>query len=466
MKRFHKSIIFGFRLGIFLTLLALMAVFFFGAYLERVEYGLYDLSSRLRVKSSAAPVAVIAIDEKSLADFGPWPWPRSYIAFMIDLLESYEARVIGLDIMYSDKDLNHGLKEVLNIIKTIENNPQYSRKNMSTIVLLAALKDAERRLDNDAILASSIASSKKVVLPFFFVLGKSSVEDFHIFPDYLGNNSLFPFSFDDSVSAHGIVTPIPAFAKDSLAMGHVNVIADGDGTVRSEPLFINYNDRIFASFALQLTLAYLNLDLHDIKFGKELTFGTKTIPILRHNKMLITFKSGIPYYSFLDVINQQIPAEAFKNKIVIIAPSIPVFGAIQVTPITSTVPAAKITANVIDNIISNDYILRPQWALILELLMIFFFGLYIALIIPQLKASSGAIISLGFLVFWLITGVFLFMVYGYWIKSIYSALLLIVGYIAIISKRYLLRERLKERIYADSVATNKMRKRDTQQAKN
>ncbi|OGP87680.1 MAG: hypothetical protein A2031_08750 [Deltaproteobacteria bacterium RBG_19FT_COMBO_43_11] len=436
MKRFHKSIIFDFRLGILLTLLALLAVFFFGTHLERLEYGLYDLSSRFHVKSSAAPVAVIAIDEKSLANFGPWPWPRSYIAFMIDLLESYEAKVIGLDIMYSGKDLNHGLKEVLNIINTIENNPQYSRKNMSTIVLLAALKDAERRLDNDAILASSIASSKKVVLPFFFILGKSSADDSRNFPDYLGNNYLFPFSFDDSISARQIVTPITPFAKDSLAMGHVNVIADSDGTVRSEPLFINYNDRIFASFSLQLTLAYLNLDLHDIKFGKELTFGSKTIPMLRHNKMLITFKSDIPYYSFLDVINKKIPAEVFKDKIVIIAPSIPVFGAIQVTPTTFNVPAAKITANVIDNIISNDYILRPKWAPTLELMIIFFFGLYIAFVIPYLQVKISALLSVFLFAAWLSFSAYLLVTYGYWIKAVYPSCLLLFGYIIIVSKRY------------------------------
>lgn len=436
MKRFHTSIIFDFRLGILLTLLALLAVFIFHAPLERLEYGLYDLSSRLRVKPSVTPVAVIAIDEKSLADFGPWPWPRSYIAFMIDLLESYEARVIGLDILYFDKDLNHGLKEVLNIIKTIENNPQYSRKNMSTIVLLAALKDAERRLDNDAILASSIATSKKVVLPLIFILGKSSVDDHSSFPDYLGSNSLFPFPFDNSVSARRIVTPIAPFANDALAMGHVNVIADSDGTVRSEPLFINYNDRIFPSFALQLTLAYLNLDLHDIKFGKELAFGAKTIPILRHNKMLITFKSGIPYYSFLDVINKKIPAEAFKNKIVIIAPSIPVFGAIQVTPTTFNVPAAKITANVIDNILSNDYILRPHWAPTLELMIIFFFGLYIAFVLPHLKVIISALLSVFLLAVWLIFSAYLLVVYGYWIKAVYPTCVLLFGYIIIVSKRY------------------------------
>jgi len=441
MKKFKKSLISDIRLGIALTLAALFVFFFFGERLERLEYGLYDISARLRIKPFVAPVSVIAIDEQSIANFGRWPWPRSYIAFMIDLLDSYEAKVIGLDIMYPEKDLNHGLLEVLNIISTIENNPQYSQKNISTIVLLAALKDAEKRLNNDSILSNSIVVSKKVVLPLFFNLGNPINKSSTSLPDYIEKNSFSPGFFLNSITSREMVTPIDLFAKDALGLGHINIIADRDGIVRSEPLFINFKDSLFPSFALQLTLKYLDLDLKDLQLGKQLKFNSKTIPIYGNNKMLIDFKSGIPYYSFFDVINNKIPPEAFKDKIVIIATSAAGLGAMHITPVTFNVPPAKITANVIDNIISNDHILRPNWALILELLMIFFFGLYIAIVVPQLKVSIGAIISSVLLVFWLITDVYLFIVYGYWIKSIYPALLLIAGHIAIISKRYLFTER-------------------------
>ncbi len=438
MKKFKKSIISDFRLGIALTLAALLVFFFFGARLERLEYGLYDISARLRVKPFVAPVSVIAIDEQSIANFGRWPWPRSYIAFMIDLLDSYEAKVIGLDIMYSEKDLNHGLLEVLNIISTIENNPQYSQKNMSTIVLLAALKDAEKRLDNDSILSDSIAVSKKIVLPLFFNLGSPIDKSSTSGPDYIENNSLPSGFFLNGITSREMVTPINLFAKDALGLGHINIIPDRDGIIRSEPPFINFKDRLFPSFALQLTLKYLDLNLKDLQLGKQLKFDSKIIPIYDNNKMLIDFTRGVPYYSFFDVINKKIPPEAFKDKIVIIAPSTAGLGVMHTTPIAFNVPQAKIVANAIDNMINNDHILRPTWALCLELLMIFFFGLYIALIIPQLKVSIGVIISLALLVLWLTTGVYLFMVHGYWIKSIYPALLLIVGHIAVISKRYLL----------------------------
>jgi CHASE2 domain-containing sensor protein len=73
MKKFKKSMISDFRLGIALTLAALFIFFFFWGHLEKLEYGLYDISARLRVKPFVAPVSVIAIDEQSLANFGRWP---------------------------------------------------------------------------------------------------------------------------------------------------------------------------------------------------------------------------------------------------------------------------------------------------------------------------------------------------------------------------------------------------------
>jgi len=45
-------------------------------------------------------ILVVDIDEASMAALGPWPWPRSHIADMVDiLLSQYEARGVGLDIL-------------------------------------------------------------------------------------------------------------------------------------------------------------------------------------------------------------------------------------------------------------------------------------------------------------------------------------------------------------------------------
>ena len=123
MKKITKSMISDFILGVVLMLLTLFAFLLAWGALETLENGLYDLRANLRVTSSKAPVAVIAIDEQSIANLGRWPWPRAHIASMVELLQSYQVKVIGLDIIYSEKDVNQGLVEVRGLIRSIEGEP-------------------------------------------------------------------------------------------------------------------------------------------------------------------------------------------------------------------------------------------------------------------------------------------------------------------------------------------------------
>ena len=125
-------------------------------------------------------------------------------------------------------------------------------------------------------------------------------------------------------------------------------------------------------------------------------------------------------------------------------------------PVAVNVPPGTVIANVIGNIINGDHITRPDWALTLELIMILIFGPYVALVIPQIKAGISAAVSLVLLLAWMIAAIYLFAAYGHWVKALYPALLLLIGYIVIVSKRYLLTEKAKDRMEADSVETNKM----------
>jgi len=451
MKKIEKSIISDFILGITLTLITLLFFALSWGPLESLEKSFYDLRVSLSVKPATAPIAVVVIDDASITKLGRWPWPRAYIGSMVNLLNASGAKVIGLDIIYAEKDLSQGLEEVRNVIHSIETASQFASGG-----LINELKEAEKRLDNDGMLASSIVMSKKVVLPLYFVLGKPTGRVASGLPEYLQNSSLASLMFEGSITAREMVPPIAEFATGSLALGHINIVADADGTVRSEPLFINYEERTFPSFSLQLALKYLNLDLKDLQFGSALKFGPKSIPLYENNRMLISYVSDISYYSFFDVYYQKIPPEAFKDTIVIIAQSAAGLGTMQVTPVSAGVGPGTIIANVVNNILTGDHIFRPDWASTLELIMIVLFGLYIALVIPNIKAARSAIISVSILLVWILACIIMFAAFGWWIKTIYAALLLIAGYIVIVSKRYLFVERTKDRIEADSVETNKI----------
>src|SRR6266852_3773751 len=72
---------------------------------EELRLRTFDTFQRIdpRVKT-ARPVRIVNIDDKSLAKYGQWPWPRTRIAELIDDLTKMGARVIAFDIMFPEPD--------------------------------------------------------------------------------------------------------------------------------------------------------------------------------------------------------------------------------------------------------------------------------------------------------------------------------------------------------------------------
>jgi eukaryotic-like serine/threonine-protein kinase len=455
MKKLMKTGLSDFFIGILLMLIVLSAFYFEWGPTEYLEHSLYDVGFSMQDKASAAPIVVVAIDDESIANIGRWPWPRSYIAHMIDLLNKYGASVIGINIIYSESDYNQGLLEIRELLKKLEDEPKLL-KNRQISDIHQSLKEAEKKLDCDAILSTAIMESKKVVLPLVFVLGESLTAGKTELPDFLQRNSAPGSDSTDNVSAKEIIPPIPDFASKTLAMGHINLLPDGDGTVRSEPLIINYQNRVYPSFALQLTLKYLDYDLNNASIYNGLDIGKIHIPTDEKHRMLINFNKNFPYFPFYEVVGGKVPPEAFKGKIVIISQSAIGLGNMQNTPIGPNVPSWGIVANVVDNILNKDHVERPGWALPLEAVVIALYGIFLAVAIPRLKAITSALVSLFLLLAWIIIGQYLLLQHGYWIKVVYPSLLLIVGYTVLVSKRYFFTEKSKEKIEADSVETNKM----------
>src|SRR3954466_10490202 len=56
-----------------------------------------------RVKT-ARPVRIVDIDEKSLARYGEWPWPRTRVANLIANLTRAGAIVISFDVLFAEPD--------------------------------------------------------------------------------------------------------------------------------------------------------------------------------------------------------------------------------------------------------------------------------------------------------------------------------------------------------------------------
>ena len=128
-------------------------------------------------------------------------------------------------------------------------------------------------------------------------------------------------------SARGIIQTFDELAKKSGALGHVNIYEDADGSVRHAPLLIDFGERIFPSFALQLAIKHIDGKLWNLKVSQDF-FG---FPILNIKHLHLSTDSSHQVmvnlnrewtdqrtYSFADVLDGTIDAELFKDKIVLI----------------------------------------------------------------------------------------------------------------------------------------------------
>jgi adenylate cyclase len=132
--------------------------------LDLIELKMYDLRffSRGHVQPSQAVVMAL-VDEKSLATEGRWPWPRSKIATLVEMLSRDKAKVIGLDITFTEPDENSQLSLINQFAQQIDGWLSNTRN-----WLISSMR-VKKRADNDLALAQAIQnSSAPVVLAIFF----------------------------------------------------------------------------------------------------------------------------------------------------------------------------------------------------------------------------------------------------------------------------------------------------------
>ncbi|MBF0539511.1 MAG: CHASE2 domain-containing protein, partial [Nitrospirae bacterium] len=74
---------------------------------DKIEAKTYDIRMsllwKLKTYHPTGEIIIVYIDEKSIADIGRWPWPRSIMAELLNRISSDRPRVIGIDIMFSER---------------------------------------------------------------------------------------------------------------------------------------------------------------------------------------------------------------------------------------------------------------------------------------------------------------------------------------------------------------------------
>jgi hypothetical protein len=264
-------------------------------------------------------IAVIAIDDESIANLGRWPWPREIHAKMIDVLTAGHAKVIGYTVFFFEPQVDAGLSYIYKIADLVTKSSLQQSPDAPALNNL--LLEAVQNLNSDQKLSDSMAKANDVLLGTYFELGAPQGKPDQSLPDYMESNNLPNVQMTNvagamALPAKNVLMPIPMLGGKALAMGHLNSIPDVDGAVRTEPLLVDYYDQYYPSLSLALAAKSLNLSNKDIvvNLGESVDLGNHKITTDAAMQMHSFFykdkdgKSAFPVDSFYDVYSKSLPS--------------------------------------------------------------------------------------------------------------------------------------------------------------
>ncbi|MEQ8234715.1 MAG: serine/threonine-protein kinase [Gammaproteobacteria bacterium] len=455
-------------IGASISILFLLAWLTGSATLERLERVAYDSGVRMSQGDPGERIAVVAIDDKSIQNIGRWPWSRDIHAGMVERLSAAGAKAIGATIFYSEPQVAAGLEWIGRFRTETESLGQGGADVSGLVGLYDA---AENELDTDRILAAALAESGRVVLGMQFVPGMPIGNPDEEQPEYVTRNAIAESNIADPSGEFPLPTqtimavpPIPEIGSAARAVGHLVTPLDIDGGVRYEPLVVEHFGRFYPSQSLLLAAAFHNLGAQDIRvnLGDSVELGNlsiKTDSLLNINTFFYGNREGnrpaFDIYSFYDVQQDQVPAENFKDKIVLIGATAFGVGSTLYTPIGDVGGPVLIMAHTVASILNEDFFIAPAWAGITEFLVILLVAAYLTALLPRLNAGPAAIISAALFVLLIGTELGLMMTQSVWIKLVSASALLLVGHVLLTTKRFLVTEAGKRRVDVESALSNK-----------
>jgi adenylate cyclase len=239
-----------------------------------------------------APVVIVTIDEDSFVELNmPWPWPRALHAKFLDIVSRGKPAVIALDILF--------------------------------------IEPSSRGPADDRALAQAISRSGRVVL----AAGLGEVRESGWIQ-----------------KLEKIQTPLPEIRAGAAAWGPVNIMTDRDAFVRRARLTIDFQDREYPGFDLQI-------------YRLAKSAGIPTAPLPGNAEFWINYAGppdAFPRVAYSRVVSGEIPPEAFEGKIVLVGATTQILQDVFPTPFAPfrTMPGVMIHANILDTLFAGIPIRR------------------------------------------------------------------------------------------------------------
>jgi len=383
--------------GIFLLLIQLSVFVFYSSFFRSMDNRIYDsfLVSSKNLTSSHVPV-IVDLDEQSLAEYGQWPWPRYRVAILLEKMRRLGAVVVATDIVFSEPDRSspiHIQEELL--------------QELGVKVEFAGLPEA--LMDNDQVLSNILINGPFVLAYNVLFDGTASGGSNGMHPVQVALSKT-PYAEEDAsylINATGAICNLKVLTDAVTGSGFFNTMSDKDGIIRRSPLIIRIEDKYYPSLALASIMRSMGTRQLILKLkygGIDLRVGNSIIPLDIQGNLMVKYKGKgrtFRYISSADILQDKLPQQSLAGKIVFLGTTAAGLKDLRSTPFDRVCPGVEIHANIIDNVLSREFLYRPDWAEHLELAAALLVGILSTLILIWAPPFWGvAMLGAGVLGLW------------------------------------------------------------------
>jgi CHASE2 domain-containing sensor protein len=335
-------------------------------------------------------ILIVDIDEPSLAKFGQFPWGRNVFSKILENINKENPKSVGFDIFFSEKD-KQSPEEIIKI---------YSIEDTDIKNALQSIEGHDEKFQKTLKETKSVLAVFGSLVPTKGTYNRKGKA--RIFAKG-GNVKNYVYNYTYSLGS------IPILEKNSKGLGSINYITQSDAVVRSLPLIMVFNDKLFPSFGLEMIRVgekkrsiISNLNDNGIKniSIKPYIFNTD-----KNSLIWVKYNRSINnnYISAERVFDNNFDNNLFKDKYVLIGASAKgLFDTVKI-PTGETVPGVQVHANVIDNLLKNNFLKRNDNIFIFELIISILISIITFVISQRIKPKySLSIIFIGLIIIFVI----------------------------------------------------------------
>lgn len=360
---------------------------------DHLESKTYDLRLHLRNYLFRPPhvddIVIVMVDEKSVAEIGRWPWSREVQARLVDRIAAGRPKVIGIDIMYSERES-------------------------------AAA---------DGALAQAVKRAGNVVLATAFVMpepGEGKGKPVPP-PDFLWDAAFMEVKSVPGIDWKGwavkpvsVNPPLEELAKAGT-LGHVTNQPDLDGVLRWEIMYVNYGDDCYPSLPLQVARIASGIPMKEMLLygGSGVQLGDRFIHTDLSGRVLVNYlgrEKSFAHISAADLLNGRVSPAVLRDRIVLLGTSALGTFDQKISPFSANFPGVEKNANVVRNILLNNFIRKSPG--VFELVAILFTSLVLIVFLPRLKATPGVILAFALMGGYFVVTCYLLIRHNVWLNLI------------------------------------------------